>query len=66
VIYTYVIVSRDSLLNVRCNYTAALAVLAYHRKSQPAALVLETCTERGQCTETMVVDFDAPIPATPN
>ena len=60
--YTYaVIAASGATVNVYANKHRALAALAHYRAQSPDsvfALVLETCTPSGRCTEDFIVNFN--------
>ena len=63
--YTYaVIAASGATVNVYANKHRALAALAHYRAQSPDsvfALVLETCTPSGRCTEEFIVNFNQPL-----
>lgn len=63
--YTYaVIAASGATVNVYANKHRALAALAHYRTQSPdsvLALVLETCTPSGCCTEEYIVNFYQPL-----
>lgn len=63
--YTYaVIAASGATVNVYANKHRALAALAHYRTQSPDsvfALVLETCTPSGCCTEEYIVNFYQPL-----
>lgn len=62
--YAYaVITASGATVNVRANREQAFAELRYWRQQSPHALfalVLETCTPSGRCTEEFIVNFNQP------
>lgn len=63
--YTYAVIAVDnSCVCVRANRLQAIECLKHWRQSQPGgryALVLETCTPSGKCTEETIIAFDQPL-----
>ena len=63
--YTYaVIAASGATVNVYANKHRALAALAHYRTQSPDsvfALVLETCTPSGRCTEEFIINFYQPL-----
>lgn len=63
--YTYaVIAASGATVNVRANRLQAFAELRHWRQRHPEAvfaLVLETCTPSGRCTEEFIVNFNQPL-----
>lgn len=63
--YTYaVIAASGATVNVYANKHRALAALAHYRAESPHALfalVLETCTPSGCCTEEYIINFNQPL-----
>lgn len=64
-LYTYaVIAASGATVNVRANRLQAFAELRHWRQRHPDsvfALVLETCTPSGCCTEEYIVNFYQPL-----
>ena len=63
--YTYaVIAASGATVNVYANRHRAFAALAHYRTQSPDsvfALVLETCTPSGRCTEEFIINFNQPL-----
>lgn len=63
--YTYAVINADNAtMNVRANRLQAFAELRFWRAQFPEslfALVLETCTPSGRCTEEIIVEFTQPL-----
>lgn len=63
--YTYAVISADNAtMNVRADRLQAFAELRFWREQFPQssfALVLETCTPSGRCTEEFIINFNQPL-----
>ncbi len=63
--YTYAVIAADNAcVCVRANRLQAIECLKHWRQSQPGgryALVLETCTPSGRCTEEFIINFYQPL-----
>lgn len=63
--HTYaVIAASGATVNVRADRQQAFAELRYWRQRHPEAvfaLVLETCTPSGRCTEEFIINFYQPL-----